>query len=260
MRPDSVCSAYFSATYTTRSIVRLIAGGIAPQSQEYDITMPFDGEVSVDGGSVFVVGVPVYAGRVPAAALRALERFRGNDTTAVAVAVYGNRDYDDALLELTQTLEGNGFRVVSAGAFIARHSIFPQVAGDRPDEQDKAAVREFAAKTAELLAGLDDVRSAPLLHVPGSFPYKVPGGIPLKPVGNRRCDGCGTCVRLCPAGAIPAAAPRTTDGERCIACGRCIVVCPQRARHFGGLLYRMASKKFIKANSGRKEPETFYIG
>ena len=60
----------------------------------------------------------------------------GNNTPAVAVCVYGNRDYDDALLEIKDTLNGNGFRTFAAGAFIGRHCIFPKVAEGRPDASD----------------------------------------------------------------------------------------------------------------------------
>ena len=51
--------------------------------------------------------------------------------------------------------------------------------------------------------------------------------------------------------------PRQTDPQKCIACGRCIVVCPARARRFGGLLYKIVRRKFVKAYSVRKEPDIY---
>lgn len=258
MQLESVCSIYFSATYTTRRIVRTIAGNTGfPLEGEYDITMPVTKDVDFGQDRLAVVGVPVYAGRVPAVAVQNLARLHGHDTPAIAVAVYGNRDYDDALLELTDILEGAGFRVMAAAAMIAQHSIFPAVGHDRPDESDGKLMRQLAVQAVERLASVEDMASVGRLGVPGNFPYKVPGKIPLRPVANRKCDGCGTCVRLCPSGAIPSGDPRTTDAEKCISCGRCIVVCPRHARHFGGMLYRMAAMKFVKANSTRKEPELF---
>lgn len=37
-------------------------------------------------------------------------------TPAIAVCVYGNRDYDDALIELKDAIEANGFKTVAAAA------------------------------------------------------------------------------------------------------------------------------------------------
>lgn len=64
----------------------------------------------------------------------------------MAVVVYGNRDYEDALLELHDILSENGFVVVAAGAFVARHSIFPDVAAGRPDRDDLDRMAEFAER------------------------------------------------------------------------------------------------------------------
>lgn len=259
MKPDSVYIAHFSATCTTRRIVRESAAltGL-PSADEYDLTAELP-DTEIPSGGLLVVGVPVYAGRVPEMAVPRLRRLRGNETPAIAVAVYGNRDYDDALLELTDILRECGFKVVSAGAFIARHSIFPQVASGRPDGEDMAAVRAFTSESMKLIGDLDGFAATGDIEVKGNRPYRQPASIPLKPKGNSKCNECGTCVRLCPTGAIPAASPRKTEAERCISCGRCTVVCPRRARRFGGLLYKLAGGKFAKANSLRREPDTFYL-
>ena len=47
-----------------------------------------------------IIGVPVYGGRVPVEAISRLQRLKANNTPAVIVVVYGNRDYNDAILEL----------------------------------------------------------------------------------------------------------------------------------------------------------------
>lgn len=228
---------------------------------EYDITQSTpDADKVFDNESLLIVGMPVYAGRIPAKAAEALGRFKGNGTPAIIVCVYGNRDYDDALLELKDIVESNGFRMVSAGAFIAQHSIFPKVGADRPDERDMDIIKNFAGKSAEIYRSAADLNSLQEVNVKGNRPYKIPGSIPLTPRGNRHCNECGTCVKLCPVRAIDEKKPRKTDKVKCISCGRCIVVCPQKARSFGGLLYKIAGSKFTKANSGRKDPELFYAG
>ncbi|MDR2038134.1 MAG: 4Fe-4S binding protein [Bacteroidales bacterium] len=259
MKTTNIDLVYFSATYTTKKVVQLIAEQIGGKITKYDITQDApDTDIVLENQNLLIVGMPVYAGRIPSKALTAINRFTSNGNPAIVVCVYGNRDYDDALLELKDIVEKNGFKTVSAGAFIAQHSIFPAVGSNRPDGDDITKIKAFADKSAELLKSITDTSSLSGLKVKGNHPYKIPGGIPLQPKGNRKCNECGTCVKSCPIQAIPQNTPRKTIKEKCISCGRCIVVCPQKARHFGGLLYKIAGKKFIKAYSERKEPELVY--
>jgi ferredoxin len=227
--------------------------------QEYDITQsPLEKEIQIPADEFLLVGIPVYAGRIPKIAADSLQLLKGAHSPAIIVCVYGNRDYDDALLELKDMVERNGFNVISGGAFIAQHSIFPEVGQGRPDDADKKIITDFAHKSAELLTNYEPTKMLSELKIKGNHPYKEPKGIPLQPKGNNQCDKCGTCVRLCPTAAIPEDKPRKTDKEKCISCGRCIVVCPRKARHFGGILYKIAGKKFLKSYSARKDSEVFY--
>lgn len=61
------------------------------------------------------------------------------------VCVYGNRGDEDTLLELNNICTDNGFVAISAGAFIAKHSIFPAVAEERPDKNDIQTAKIAAA-------------------------------------------------------------------------------------------------------------------
>lgn len=260
MEISNVNLVYFSAGYTTRKIMRQIAAQISIKTIEHDITMAsaVEEDVVLNNDDLLVVGVPVYAGRIPAESRHNLSKFKGNSTPAVIVCVYGNRDYDDALLELKDTVESNGFVVVSAASFIARHAIFPEVGASRPDDRDIELIKDFAGRSMEIVRLNVGIENLPAMEVKGNKPYKVPGKIPLNPTGSSRCSECGTCVSLCPVQAIAADTPRKTDKEKCIACGRCIIVCPSKARHFGGIVYKIAQRKFVKAYSARKEPEMIF--
>ena len=259
MQTKNTALVYFSATYTTRKVMKTLTEQLAWNITRYDITQSSpEKDVIIGNNDLLVIGAPVYAGRIPAIALKAFNKFKGDNTPAVIVCVYGNRDYDDALLELKDLVENNGFKVISAGAFIAQHSIFPQVGENRPDEKDKEIIKDFSNQTTRLLENATDINSFQEIYIKGNKPYKIPGKIPLQPKGNRRCNKCGICVKLCPVSAISTDRPRKTDKTKCISCGRCITVCPQHARHFGGLLYKFAGKKFVKTNIERKEPSVVY--
>lgn len=260
MQISKVHILYFSATYTTRKIVRLLGKELASEVVEYDmIKNPVLEEVILSENDLLLVGMPVYAGRIPPLAVSAVNQFKGNRSPAVITCVYGNREYDDALLELKDLVVENGFKVVSAAAFIAQHAIFPKVGMSRPDDEDNKEIILFAQKTKDLLNSIDSVATLPEIAVPGNRPYKMPGSIPIYPSGNKKCDECGTCVHLCPTHAIPEDNPRKTIKDKCITCGRCIVVCPQDSRHFGGLIYKAAKSKFEKAYAQqRKEAEMIF--
>ena len=155
---------------------------------EHDITCGRpSAKVMVDGEhDVLVAGAPVYAGRVPRQAAEALRAFSGNGGPAVIACVYGNRDYDDALVELQDIVDRQGFNTVAAGAFIARHCIFNDVAADRPDTDDMRKIDNFATECARLLASTPDVSALPEPTVKGNRPYKGKQGPAPVPIGRRR--------------------------------------------------------------------------
>ena len=95
-----ITAIYFSATYTTKRVVEAVAANLSNEVTAYDITNDAStDEVAIPADELVVEGVPVYAGRVPAMAAERLRRFRGDNTPAIVVAVYGNRHYDDAIIE-----------------------------------------------------------------------------------------------------------------------------------------------------------------
>ncbi len=258
MEISKIYAVYFSATGSTKKIVVEVAQGLGGDCCEVDITARCPKRpVRLSGSDLLVVGVPVYGGRVPQEAVAGLNAIKGERTPAVIVCVYGNRDYDDALLELDDMVRANGFVTVAAAACIAEHSIFRNIAAGRPDGEDRKKMADFLSQVRQKLSGLESI---PDIRLPlkGNRPYKPLGSIPIHPSADRHCKGCGLCARQCPVQAIPATDPRHTDKTKCIACGRCIATCPQKARRFRGLLYRIAGWKMNRLCSVRREPE-FYL-
>lgn len=249
---------YFGATGTTAKITQelLLGLGVAT-TQCHNITKGCPESVVVASDEIAIFGVPVYSGRVPQIAVENLKKFSASGAPAIIVCVYGNREFDDALIEMYDTISGNNFQIVSAAAFIAQHSIFPEVAHGRPDANDMALVREFARRSMELL-NRTELSELSELTVSGNRPYRPIASIPLHPSTDKRCNSCQLCARGCPAQAIDHNKPSKIETTKCISCAHCIAICPRKAKHFSGVLYWLVSRKFTKNYSAPKEPYMIY--
>lgn len=261
---DRTTLLFFSPTHTTGKIVAAIARGVgAAESEHVDLTPPGATRhpAAVTGG-LAIIGAPVYGGRLPDEAVSRLRQYSGNGTPAVIVAVYGNRAYEDALLELRDLAREIGFVPVAAGAFIGEHSYSGSatpIAAGRPDAADLHLAEEFGTAVREKLHRLGPAAELPLLPVPGNFPYKEwPGLAGIAPVTrDANCVRCGVCVAACPTAAITLGETATTDADRCIKCCACVKSCAPGARVMDNPRLKQVAEMLSANCRERKEPETF---
>ena len=195
-----------------------------------------------------LIAMPSFGGRAPAVAIQRLKQITGNGAKCTLVCVYGNRAYEDTLVEMEGAAKVCGFRVVAAVAAVAEHSILPQYATGRPDASDEKQLADFAAK----IAGKD----GEITSLPGNRPYKKSGGAGLVPKPTKNCVKCGLCAEKCPVQAIDPA-NFAADAKKCIGCMRCFKQCPGSARKVNGLMVSIAGMAIKKACSVRKENELY---
>ena len=225
---------YFSATDRTAKVVKEIGSAISDELFENDITL----EENRNEGLVFtekdlvIVGVPVYAGRVPKFLVEYFNKVKGNNTLVIFVVTYGNRAYEDALLELKNTFEENGFIGVGATAFVGEHSYTELLGSGRPNKEDLEIAKKFGDRVKIKINSIKDISEIGNLNVPGNYPYvvKVSKMKPMAPETNDNCIDCGICKNSCPTNAISKQNSRIVDKERCIKCCRCIRNCPVSAK------------------------------
>ncbi|WP_312428926.1 EFR1 family ferrodoxin [Lacrimispora sp.] len=252
---------YFSATGGTAKVTKGVAEGISDNYKEYDITSPINRKESItfDSNDLVIVGVPVYAGRVPKFLIDFFTKIKGNHTPAVFITVYGNRNYDDALIELKDTFESNGFIGISAGAFIAEHSNTTKVGTNRPDIEDLKTANKFGADIKNKLENLEDMSQLPKLIVKGNVPYKERISVPpIVPDTNDACTKCGICAKYCPMGAISINNFKDIDAAKCVRCCSCIKKCPVNAKSINHEVFNKITKGLIDNFSTiRNEPECF---
>lgn len=250
---------YFSATDITAKIIKSVASGINENAKEYNITMPESrmNLLNFNENDIVIIGVPVYAGRVPRFLSDYFTKIRGNNAYAVFIVVYGNRAYDDALLELKNIFEENGFIGIAGGAFIGEHSYTSKVANGRPDADDLNIAYKFGVDINEKLKDVN-----PLLHkliVKGNYPYRK--GMIYEPVmidTDEKCTDCGICSKDCPMGVIDKYNNRDINISKCIRCCRCIKRCPVNAKDINYEEHKKFINEFAsKYSSFRLEPEIF---
>lgn len=251
----SVFQIVFSPTGGTQKVADTITLKWDKPARKIDLSDPKTdfAAISLEKEDIAVIAVPSFGGRVPALAVERLEKIHGNGAMCVAVCVYGNRAYEDTLIELNDAAAKSGFYVIAGIAAIAEHSIMHQYATGRPDEEDRTQLQGFAEKILEKISNAD--MSAP--QIPGNRPYKKAGGAGLVPKADHKCNACGLCAEKCPAQAISRENPRETDGKKCISCMRCISVCPQSARKVNSAMVSVAAMAIKKACSEKKSNELF---
>ena len=250
----------FSPTGGTRRVLDLLAEGMEMEPAVVELcSQDAVQQIAFEPDDICLVGAPVYGGRVPAMESQKLrelfgagEDSCGNSCRAVAVAVYGNRAFDDALVELRDILTDGGCRVTAGVAAVAEHSIVRMYGEGRPDSVDAVVLRQFGRS---IIVSMER-ESTGEPQLPGNRPYKDGGNGGPHPLPGESCTQCGNCARMCPAGAISADGQQL-DEEKCISCMRCSSVCPNGARQLPAALLSGLEQRLRLVCSQRKEDQLF---
>lgn len=250
----TVYALYFSPTGGTKCGTEIVAETVAKQLEakyiSLDITLPDARKKPLvfGGGNLVVLGMPVIAGRVPNLLLPYLqENIVGNGAMGVPVVSFGNRNFDDSLVELRNLMEGMGMQTIAGGAFVSEHSFSKTLGAGRPDAEDLANLSDFGEKIAEKIQS--NWRYEAPVFVAGNnppAPYYTPRDRhgnhidirKVKPKTGENCTKCGLCAEVCPLGSIDKNDPSIINGI-CMKCCACVKKCPEDGKYFddAGFVY-----------------------
>lgn len=256
---------YYSPTGTTQKIVREIGRnlGLKLISESNIADNNTESTIQIYNNSLTIIGMPVYGGRLPITAIETVKKLQSNQSPVVIVVVYGNREYDDALLELKEIASNFGFMIIAGAAFIGEHSYSTTekpIAKNRPDLQDLDKCRDFAGLITEKLNNFEHINDISALEIPGNFPYKERKKLSatIHPeTDNNRCNLCGICVDSCPTSAISIQGKVITIGELCTLCCACVKNCPEEARTLDNPAVNSIRDNLFLNFATRKEPVFF---
>lgn len=249
-----VIEIYFSPTGGTKKVTDTLSEGLSETVGHVDITVNENAcGVAISREDLCVIGVPSFGGRVPPVAVERISKIKGNGAKAVLVCVYGNRAYEDTLVELEDVAKSAGFEIFAAIAAVAEHSIVPAYAAGRPDDADKKTLHAFALNITGKLRG----GNVSVPNIPGNRPYKKGGAGGIVPKADKTCTNCGVCAENCPVSAIEKGNPAKTDKKKCISCMRCVYVCPHKARKISPVMLAAAKVMLKKSCEERKEYQLY---
>ena len=248
-------SIYFSPCGGTEKVMQAIGRDIPLPKYEYNITLPQNrtGELRFSQDDLVIMGFPVYGGNMPRFFPSLIAHLKGADTSLIMVAVYGNREYEGAFLDMHEGVSPNGFIPVAAIAAVAQHSSAPHIATGRPDADDREKLAQFGLQA---LHKTHTGREA--LATPGAHrTWDLPAGIDIFPNTDLdACTNCGQCSKVCPMGAASTDGT-ATDRDKCIVCAACIKYCPASARRFGNAETKKEYASHLAHAVARKEAVLF---
>ena len=158
----------FSPTGGTERVARAITQNWS-QVNTIDLSAPDTkyAEICFESEALVMIAMPSFGGAAPQLALNRLAMIKGNGAKCVIAAVYGNRAYEDTLVQMEDYAQNAGFQVIAAISAVAEHSIIHEYAAGRPNLDDCKELAEFGNRILE--KATSSKLSKP--SVPGNRPY-----------------------------------------------------------------------------------------
>jgi len=234
---------YFSATNVTHTyaqVIResLVGNGCSVRLFNVTAYASRQEKLPINDYDSFIFGFPVFGDLAPSVINQWLPTLDGQGKKCAQFLTYGARTTGYAHFHTRLLLEQAGFQVLFSAEFLGRHSF--NVAGwrilpERPDAQDFAVAREYAALAYERFS--QDTPAVFSLQKPFGYNQIMVSREKEQKSAERRwtnpvrsveeCSMCRDCENECPTQAFNAGTG-LSNPESCIECMHCVYICPDK--------------------------------
>jgi len=230
----------YTGTGNSLWTARTIAGKLG-DAEVFPMVKIGDGPVTGDADIVGLV-FPVHIWGVPRRVIRLLDRLAGAKPGYVfAVAVNGGQ-VSNTLVQLEKLLAKRGIALAAGFSVVMPSNYIPW--GGPGTAEDCAARYEAAEKRIETIAGaVRDRRTIPVEKGPlwqrivftwvYNMSFKRVPEMDKSFRADEKCNSCGICAKVCPAGNIALDGGKPAWLHRCEQCLACIQWCPREAIQYG---------------------------
>jgi len=185
---------------------------------------------------------PVYIWGVPAPIIRFVRKMKGAKPEYLfAVAVNGGQ-VSNTLVQLKRLMAENGL-ALSSGFGVKTPSNYIPWGGPGPKEKLDKLFESAGRKITKLAADVKERKVLPVEKGPLwqrlLFTRLYNMSLPRVPEMDKRfwtdgkCDGCGICVKVCPASNVALKDGKPLWNHRCEQCFACLQWCPKEAIQYG---------------------------
>jgi len=201
---------------------------------------------------IIVVSYPCYGGRMPSlfSAYFKNHVHLAKGSSVILLTSYGNRHFDDALVEGFDLVKEKGAEVIGATAMVTEHVYTNKVGTGRPNTSDYAVLDAFSSVIQRRLQ-----QGEKLTDVEGNRPYKTGAAkkaVYFMPERNEAlCSHCNACYAVCPTGALSA-----NDPQACLHCLACVKACKSGALTMD-MTYLQGAVTFLETHCS-KQRESIY--
>lgn len=199
------------------------------------------GPITTDAQAIGVV-FPVHIWGLPHRVLAWTKRIIADPQRYYFAAAVNAGQVSRTLLQLQTILSKRGV-TLSAGADCRLPTNYIPWGGPEPQAEQEALFAKAQARIKQLAASITSGKRATVARGPLwqrilftaiyklSFPYIYK--MDNKFFVDERCNGCGICVKICPAQNIHMVAKQPQWQHRCEQCLACLQWCPQVAIQYG---------------------------
>jgi len=231
---------YFSGTGNCLRIARDLAAQLA-DANVVSIARAVKGDIDTSADRIGLV-FPVYAFNPPLIVLDFISKLKAPPEKYIfAITTYGGVS-GSTLWQAARHLKRKGLRL-SAGFGIRMPNNYTPLGEAIPVEKQEEFFAAELKKAGEI-AGI--VRDGRTQKIEGSNPLWFLAGVVLYPLmlkvtrsedknfrADEKCNGCGTCAKVCPVNNIAMVDKKPVWLHKCEQCFACLQWCPQEAIQCG---------------------------